>query len=82
MLGVKCVKITTAAIPFFVLFLLLPIILKVSKESGRPLVCYNCWADKLEENETSGWDRPWCLLGPTTKVVWTLLGLTECYVNL
>lgn len=65
MLSVKCVKITTAAMPFLVLFLLLPIILKVSKESGRPLSCYNCWADKVEENDTGVWDRPWCLLDQT-----------------
>lgn len=62
MLTVRCVKITAAAVPFFVLFLLLPIILKVSQESDRPLMCYKCWADKSNEGEMSVWDRPWCLL--------------------
>ncbi len=69
LLSVRCVKITTAAIPFVILFLLLPVILKVSQESGRPLMCYKCWADKGVagdgENETAEWDRPWCLLDQT-----------------
>ena len=69
LLSVRCVKITTATMPFLILFLLLPAILKVSKESGRPLVCYKCWADKSvsgEGNETViAWDRPWCLLDQT-----------------
>lgn len=67
MLSVKCVKIGATAIPFLVLFIMLPVILKFSRESGRPLICYKCWADKnvLGEEGTTEWDRPWCLLDQT-----------------
>lgn len=67
MLSVKCVKITAAVIPFLILFILAPIILKVSRESSRPLICYKCWADKSIQGEGEGavWDRPWCLLDQT-----------------
>lgn len=60
-------KITATAIPFLILLILSPVILKVSRESSRPLICYKCWADKSipGEEEKAVWDRPWCLLDQT-----------------
>lgn len=57
MIGITVAILTSVAIAL--LCLVFPVAFKAINESGRPLICYKCWAAKnLGED---AWDRPWCL---------------------